>query len=182
MKSCLNPYVLVYLVAIVAANFSICIFGPVSAPINAFLFIGLDLTLRDKLHDNWMGPGLWRRMGALIVAGSLISYVLSLFLPGLLGGPGQAEMGRVALASMLAFGGAALADALVYTLLLKRGFLVRANGSNLAGAALDSLLFPTLAFGAFLPLIILGQFAAKAAGGFVWSLILKPRRAKTATA
>jgi len=36
----------------------------------------------------------------------------------------------------------------------------------------DSLLFPTLAFGAVMPAIIAGQFFAKVAGGFFWSLIL----------
>ena len=30
----------------------------------------------------------------------------------------------------------------------------------------------TIAFGSFLPLIVLGQFAAKVGGGFVWSLFL----------
>jgi hypothetical protein len=36
----------------------------------------------------------------------------------------------------------------------------------------DSVLFPTIAFGAFLPAIVLGQFVAKVAGGAVWSWIL----------
>ena len=178
MPRSLNPYVLIYLAAIVVANVSFCLFGPKSAPINAFLFIGLDLSLRDRLHDGWMGRGLWPRMGALIVAGSLISYALSLLLPG----DPQADMGRVALASMTAFGGAALADAVVYTILFKRGFLVRANGSNLAGALVDSVLFLTLATGLFLPWVILGQFAAKAGGGFVWSLVLNPGRPADASA
>jgi hypothetical protein len=39
-------------------------------------------------------------------------------------------------------------------------------------AAVDSIVFPTIAFGGFLPLITLGQFAAKVAGGAVWSIIL----------
>lgn len=46
------------------------------------------------------------------------------------------------------------------------------NGSNVAGALVDSAVFPTLAFGEVLPLVILGQFAAKSAGGAVWSLVL----------
>ena len=41
--------------------------------------------------------------------------------------------------------------------------------------AVDSILFPTIAFGSFLPLIVLGQFAAKVGGGFVWSLLLNRR-------
>jgi hypothetical protein len=51
--------------------------------------------------------------------------------------------------------------------------LIRANGSNVAGSAVDSIVFPTLAFGAFMPEIVLGQFVAKFVGGFLWSLVLQ---------
>jgi hypothetical protein len=47
------------------------------------------------------------------------------------------------------------------------------NGSNVAGAAVDSLIFPLLAFG--LPMlwpIVLGQLVAKIAGGAIWSAVL----------
>jgi len=57
--------------------------------------------------------------------------------------------------------------------LRKRIFLVRANGSNVAGAGLDSLIFPTIAFGGLMPVIVLGQFVAKVLGGFVFSLIIQ---------
>ena len=51
---------------------------------------------------------------------------------------------------------------MIYQSLRKRKFSVRANGSNLGGAAVDSLVFPLVAFG-FYPgvhWIILGQFVA----------------------
>jgi uncharacterized PurR-regulated membrane protein YhhQ (DUF165 family) len=54
--------------------------------------------------------------------------------------------------------------------------MVKVNGSNLISAAVDSIVFPTLAFGAVLPWIMLGQFAAKVAGGAVWALILRQRK------
>ena len=54
--------------------------------------------------------------------------------------------------------------------------MVRVNGSNVFSAAVDSAVFPTLAFGVFLPWVILGQFAAKVAGGFVWSMILEAQQ------
>jgi len=72
----------------------------------------------------------------------------------------------------VAFTVAAVIDAVSYALLGKRSRMVRVNGSNVLSAAADSLLFPTIAFGSFLPLIVLGQFAAKVGGGFVWSLFL----------
>ena len=50
-----------------------------------------------------------------------------------------------------------------------------ANGSNVAGAAVDSLIFPTLAFGALMPHIVAMQFAAKVAGGALWTWALRQR-------
>ena len=47
--------VFIYLLAVVLANMIILWLGPLAAVITAFLFIGLDLTLRDKLHDQWHG-------------------------------------------------------------------------------------------------------------------------------
>lgn len=150
--------VALYLAAIVAANLSVAALGPSVVVVNAFLLIGLDLTLRDRLHDRW-GGFRWQ-MVALIAAGGAISYVLN------------AAAGQIAIASQVAFALAATGDGLTYALLERSPRLARVNGSNVVGAAIDSLVFPTLAFGAFLWPIVLGQFAAKVAGGFLWSLIL----------
>lgn len=160
----------VYLIAVVAANVAVSIWGPSATVINAFLLIGLDLSTRDRLHDRWSGSGLWWRMGCLIAAGSALSLVLALALPGALP---PAVVGRVALASCLSFAFAGVADALAYGALGRRPWLVRSNGSNLAGALVDSVLFPTLAFGGLLPLVMLGQFGAKVAGGLLWSWVLR---------
>lgn len=153
-----------YLAAIVAANLSVAAFGPSITILNAFLFIAFDLTARDRLHEAWGGRGLLWKMGSLIAAGSILSYLLN------------AGAGRIALASFVAFGVSATLDSLVYAALGKRAYMVRVNGSNVVGAAADSLLFPTLAFGAFLPWIVLGQFAAKVGGGFIWAWVLQGRK------
>jgi queuosine precursor transporter len=155
-----------YLSAMVAANLSVAYFGPWISPLNAFVFIGLDLSLRDHLHDKWRGPGLWPRMLALVATAGAISYALN------------PAAGRVALASVVAFTCAALVDAIAYHLLRNRPYLQRSNGSNVVGAGVDSLIFPTIAFGGFLPAIVALQFAAKVGGGFVWSLILARRAVK----
>ncbi len=49
----------------------------------------------------------------------------------------------------------------------------RINGSNIPSALVDSLVFPTLAFGSFLWPIVLGQFLAKVLGGFAWSMVFR---------
>lgn len=155
--------VVAYLVAIVAANLSVAAFGPSSVVVVAFFAIGFDLVARDRLHDRWEGRGLVPRMVLLIAAGGLLSFLVN------------GAAGPIAIASTIAFAGAATADAIVYALLRRRGELSRTNGSNIAGAGVDSLLFVPVAFGVFLPAVMLGQFAAKVAGGFVWSLVLRRR-------
>jgi hypothetical protein len=152
--------VALYLVAIVIANLSIAAFGPSAVVVNAFLFIGLDLTLRDRLHDQWSGDGLVWKMGALIATGGAISWLLN------------RDAGMIAVASTVAFAGAAIADGLAYQAAHRWPRLARINASNVVGAAVDSLLFPTIAFGSLMPALVLAQFTAKVAGGFVWSLVL----------
>ena len=149
-----------YLVAIVAANLSVAAFGPGVTILNAFLFIGLDLTARDALHDRWRRDHLWLRMFVLIAAGGAISYALN------------RDAGWIAVASCAAFLAAGAADVLVYAVLGDRSRRLRVNGSNTVSAAVDSLVFPTVAFGAFMPVVVLGQWLAKVVGGFVWLEVL----------
>lgn len=151
--------VALYIAAVVAANFSVHFFGPVSTPINAFLFIGLDFIVRDKLQDLWTGRHLFPKMGALIGAGALITFVLN------------PDAGRIAVASCIAFAVSNTVDWGIYYLIRKKPWMVRANVSNFFAAGADSILFPTLAFGAFMPLIVLAQWAAKMLGGLVWSWV-----------
>ena len=149
-----------YLAAIVAANVTVMIFGPAWSVVNAFLFIGFNITARDRLHDTWEGAHLKRNMLLLILAGSIISALFG--------------AGRIAAASFIAFAASETADAIAYHLLTGRRKLEQINGSNIISAAVDSLIFPLLAFG-WPPLIgvMIGQFLAKTFGGFIWSLILR---------
>ena len=146
----------VYALAMTAANLSVAAFGPAISPLNAFLFIGLDLVLRDWLHVRLK---LWQ-MGVLIASTGLLTYLLN------------PASGKIAIASAVAFTTAAIVDWFVFAR-LKGSWVKRANGSNVVGAAVDSIIFPTLAFGVLMPQIVSLQFAAKVFGGFLWSLILK---------
>lgn len=100
-------------------------------------------------------------MAALIASGSILSWLLN------------RDAGSIALASFVAFAAAATVDAIIYHLMGKYPRWLRINGSNVPSALVDSLIFPTLAFGSFLWPIVLGQFAAKTLGGFVWSLVFR---------
>jgi queuosine precursor transporter len=148
----------VYVTSIVTANLLVAEYGPAVTVVNAFALIGLDLVIRDYLHDAWAGDR-WR-MAALIGVAGAISYAAN------------PATGRIALASTIAFALAAVADWAVYAAARRRPWLVRSNASNVVGAAVDSVTFPTLAFGAVLWPIVLGQFVAKVLGGAAWSLLI----------
>ena len=151
-----------YAVAMTLANLSVAAFGPSVTPINAFVLIGLDLALRDWLHVRLKAL----QMGGLIAATGLLTYALN------------PAAGMIAIASAVAFTGAAVVDWSVFAK-LRGSWMFRANGSNVAGAAVDSILFPTIAFGALLPHIVVAQFVAKVAGGAVWSWLLSKLRVST---
>lgn len=155
--------VLIYLAAIVAANLSVATFGPGVSIVTAFLLIGLDLTARDALHERWQHRHLLPKMATLVATGSLLSWLLN------------RDAGRIALASAVAFAAAAVVDGIVYHLARRSSRLTRMNASNSVSAAVDSILFPTIAFGGFLPWVTLGQYVAKVGGGAIWAWILARR-------
>jgi uncharacterized PurR-regulated membrane protein YhhQ (DUF165 family) len=145
----------IYAVAMTAANLTVAAFGPAISPINAFLLIGLDLALRDWLHVRLK---MWQ-MGALIAATGAMTYLLN------------PAAGMIAIASAVAFTSAALVDWSVFAK-MHGSWLKRSNASNVAGAAVDSLIFPTIAFGALMPHIVAMQFVAKIAGGAMWAWLI----------
>lgn len=156
--------IVIYAAAMTLANLSVAAFGPAISPVNAFVLIGLDLALRDWLHVRLRA---WQML-ALIVAAGALTYLLN------------PAAGKIAVASSAAFTVAGLVDWATFAR-LRGSWLMRANGSNVAGAAVDSLIFPTLAFGALMPHIVAMQFAAKVAGGAIWAWVLA-RTAQRATA
>ena len=147
--------VIVYVVAMTLANLSVATFGPSVTAINAFVLIGLDLSLRDWLHVRLK---VWQ-MGILILFTGLLTFALN------------PAAGQIAIASAVAFTLAAIVDWGTFVK-LRGTWLIRANGSNIAGAAVDSVIFPTIAFGALMPEIVIIQFIAKVAGGALWVWLL----------
>jgi uncharacterized PurR-regulated membrane protein YhhQ (DUF165 family) len=147
-----------YVAAMLLANLLVSKFGPEISPVLAFFLIGFDLSMRDWLHVRLRA---WQMLCLIGVAG-VLTYALN------------PAAGMIAVASAVAFSSAALVDWATFTR-LRGSWLFRANGSNVAGAAVDSLIFPTLAFGALMPHIVLLQFLAKVAGGSLWAWALSKR-------
>ena len=147
--------VFVYAAAMTLANISVATWGPWVSPINAFVLIGLDLALRDWLHVRLKS---WQ-ISALIASTGFLTYALN---------PAAV---MIAIASAISFSASALVDWATFTR-LRGSWLFRANGSNVAGAAVDSIVFPTLAFGVLMPQIVVLQFVAKVVGAAIWSLLI----------
>jgi hypothetical protein len=153
-------YVLVFLVSVVIANLTIGWLGPKATPFVAFVLIGLDLSMRDKIHEAWHGDKLWLKMAGLIAASGVITYLLN------------RNAGMIALGSVVAFMAAMGSDALVYEALFHKKRIMKMNASNVVSAAVDTILFVWIAFGVFMWKIMILQYLAKTLGGLVWSVIL----------
>lgn len=154
-------YSVIFISALIIANLLVAWIGPWFSIVNAFVLIGLDLTIRDKLHESWKNDKLILKMGGLILISSLVSYFIN------------PASGMIAVASLLAFALSMAADTITYHFLHNRSWFVKSNGSNVAGAAVDSLVFPTVAFGGLMIDIVLMQFLAKVLGGLVWTYFIK---------
>lgn len=150
-------YCVIYISAICLANFLVSAFGPAVTPVNAFLLIGLDFVIRDKLHEK---IGMLKMIFLISVAG-IISF------------SANPSTDMIAIASVSAFSLAALTDASVYQCLIKKRWMVKSNVSNVASSAVDSIVFPIIAFGSFMPWVVIAQFVAKAFGGAIWAWVLR---------
>lgn len=154
----IGPYIFLYLAGGLAANLTLTVFGPEAAVYNAFLFIGLLLVCRDRIQDHWRERPFPKMAGLIAVATGLVFA----FNPA---------GGRIALAGAAAFLVTELVDYAVYRLRWQRPWLERSNVSNVAAAAVDSVLFPLLAFNTLSAAITFEQFAAKVAGALVFTLV-----------
>jgi queuosine precursor transporter len=148
-----------YAAAMTSANLLVAHYGPSVTPVCAFFLIGLDLTLRDWLQVK-LRP--WQ-MGSMILGAGLLAWLLN----------PSAQF--IAVASAVSFFLSAIVDWLVFSKTTGSWF-ARSMKSNVAGAAVDSLIFTLIAFGSFMPWIVIGQFTAKVLGGAVWAWVFSLRK------
>jgi uncharacterized PurR-regulated membrane protein YhhQ (DUF165 family) len=169
-----------YLAAIVAANLITTHYAKQGHPevsvYTAFALVAFDFVARDVLHDWYRGRTRVAVLAALILAGSLVSWLAN---------PDSAEVAKW---SALAFGAAMLVDGAVYAAYNHLPWLERSNLSNVAGAITDSAVFCA---GLGFPFIVaFGQVTAKVAGGLLFALAVdrllpenvRPGRARRAGA
>lgn len=144
-------WILIYLASITAANLIILQFGPAMTPLTSFVLIGLDLVIRDKLTDKISKKAMF----TMIAGAGVATYAIN---------SGAAQ---IALASSLSFTVACLCDWSVFVR-ASGTWAQRSHKSNAVGSVVDSLLFPTIAFGNLMWGIVAAQIIAKMAGSVVW--------------
>lgn len=159
--------IIIYLIAIVIANLTVTYFGEKAIYLNAFFLIGLDIVLRDKLHEKWNNDNLFVKMLFLIGSGSILSYAIN------------QDAQIVALASFSAFFLAGIVDFVLYLYFTDKKFLVKSNISNIGSSLTDSIVFPMILFGGLSLQITALQFLSKFFGGLFWSYIVNFISTKT---
>lgn len=148
-----------YLFAIVAANLIITKYGIAALPFTAIVLIPFDLIARDQLHEIWIGKYLKLKMFCLVIAGSLIAYLLN------------KDALNIALASSVSFLIAGFIDYAVYELMSKYSKAKKMITSNLFSATIDSIMFQLIAFGQIVTNIAIEQTAYKLIGTLLWVVI-----------
>lgn len=152
----LSVMIVLFVLLYVAANLSVAYFGVWSTPINALVIISADMVIRDKIQHNF---GFWYSMLACFVAG--IATVII-----------DPSAGMIAVASVSSVILAGTGSAITFK--LKRGdFYSKSIPANTVSAAIDSIVFPMIAFGSVMIDVSLAQFAAKTVGAFIIIAIMR---------
>lgn len=157
----IGALVVPYLAAIVAANLLVKHFGPTYSPVIAFFAIAAVLIFRDQFAD-MVGQRRTAQLlqFGLIAAGALLTYLFN------------QDAAQIAKASVIAFAASETTEQAIYFLLRHRPWMDRAPLSAVFGAAVDSVLFITIAFG-FNWQIAFAQFTAKVAGAWLWARVIQ---------
>ena len=150
----------IVLADILAAQFIIPIGFGLAVPAGVFMIAPI-FTLRDSLHRTYGA----RMVTILILVASAFSYGLSIVL-------GNEMLGRVTIASVIAFFVSENVDTFVYHLTRRKSWMTRVLSSNAVSSLVDSILFIGIAFGIVWPLII-GQYIVKMVLAYFTGLSLR---------
>jgi uncharacterized PurR-regulated membrane protein YhhQ (DUF165 family) len=157
-----------YVGAVVIANLAVNHWGPKAAPAIAFVAVAAVLIFRDQFAQltgqRWQAQLL---QAGLIGAGALATYLIN------------ENAALIAKASVIAFAASESTEQVAYYLMRRRPWMEKAPYSAVFGAAVDSVLFITIAFG-FDGWIIVGQFAAKLGGAWLWASLIDKAKGRRA--
>jgi uncharacterized PurR-regulated membrane protein YhhQ (DUF165 family) len=146
---------------LVLANLMVFKTGQAALLLTGLILVPFDFAVRIQLQERWARSGVWIRLILLMVVGGVLTVLI---LP---------DARWVAIASVSAFVASSLAGALVYALLAhheKRLARIASIGSM---AALDSIVFPLLAFPEVSTGLMLAQCAMKWGAGLGFLAVLQ---------
>jgi len=150
----------IYLIAFVLANLIVLYFGSIGLIFTALFLIPFDFVMRCIFHETWKGIELILKLGLIVIAASLITFVIN------------RNAINIAIASSVGFILAQIFAGIFYQFFIKKSFFVKVNGSDAIGILIDSLAFQLIAFGIINYNILVGQFLLKLIGGFFWYWVI----------
>ena len=150
----------IYLIAFVLANLIVLYFGSIGLIFTALFLIPFDFVMRCIFHETWKGIELILKLGLIVIAASLITFVIN------------RNAINIAIASSVGFILAQIFAGIFYQFFIKKSFFVKVNGSDAIGILIDSVAFQLIAFGIINYNILVGQFLLKLIGGFFWYWVI----------
>lgn len=150
----------IYLVAFILANFIVLWFGRTGLIFTALFLIPFDFVMRCIFHETWKGKELILKLGALVLASSIATYLIN------------SDTKTIAIGSALGFISAQIFAGIFYQLFIKKAYWIKVNGSDAVGILIDSIVFQLIAFGSINLFITLSQFSMKLLGGVFWYWLL----------
>lgn len=150
----------IYLAAFIFANLIVLDFGKYGLIFTALFLIPFDFVMRCLFHEQWKGLELIIKLGCLVGAASVITYLINI------------DSKNIAIASSVGFILAQLVAGIFYQLTIKKSYFIKVNGSDFFGIVVDSIFFQLIAFSVIDLNVTLGQTILKIAGGLFWYWII----------
>lgn len=150
----------VYLIAFILANFIVLYFGANGLIFTALFLIPFDFVMRCLFHETWKGKELILKLGSLVIAASLITFLIN-----------KSAL-NIALGSSFGFISAQIFAGIFYQFFIKKSYFIKVNGSDAIGILIDSLVFQLVAFHTIDLYVSAGQFILKIVGGLFWYWVI----------
>lgn len=150
----------IYLLAFILANFIVLWFGATGLIFTALFLIPFDFVMRCMFHEQWKGMELVLKLGSLVVAASVATYLLN------------RETQNIAYGSAFGFIAAQIVAGIFYQAFIHKKFFFKVNGSDAIAILVDSIVFQLVAFNTIDTFVTGTQFALKILGGLFWYWVL----------
>jgi hypothetical protein len=150
----------IYLLAFVLANFIVLWFGATGLIFTALFLIPFDFVMRCMFHEQWKGMELFLKLGAVVIAASVATYLLN------------RGTENIAYGSAFGFIAAQIAAGIFYQAFIHKKFFLKVNGSDAIAILVDSIVFQLVAFGTIDVFVSTTQFALKIIGGLFWYWVI----------